>query len=85
MGFSNGLAKANLLMEPGFFALTLPGRSAKSADIAHPTGIASTPTHKVVREPCRARRLPSLCHERGWLPADGAQDEADTVASRMVP
>ena len=85
MVFSDGLTKANRLIELVFLFHRNPGRALTSAEIADSLGIAQRTARTYVLDLSSTGRLPVVRHRRGWRLADGARLQVPPVRFRLEP
>ena len=79
MVFSDGLTKANRLIELVFLFHRNPGRTLTSSEIAATLGIAPRTVRNYLLDLSSTCRLPIVRHHRGWRLAEGARLQVPPV------
>ncbi|HPC82464.1 MAG TPA: WYL domain-containing protein [Thermoanaerobaculaceae bacterium] len=79
MVFSDGLTKANRLIEVVFLFHRNPGRALTSSEIAHRLGINQRTARNYLLDLSSTGRLPIVRHGRGWRLVEGARLQVPPV------
>lgn len=83
MVFSDGLTKANRLIELVFLFHRNPGRTLTSGEIAGALGIAPRTVRNYLVDLSSTGRLPVVRHRRGWRLVEGARLQVPPVRFQL--